>query len=154
MIGFCVSRSRCQSSEDLSWCCSHLAHTQGNGMLLSTAPGGDKRAMAKRQFDAMRSSFFVKRHKPKRSHVAWPGCTRSMLQTNVHQCISELVSEDTYKSEDTESTNGSVGLGDGDGLLKLLQSGVPGKLMWLKGGFWWERCGSGQYHAADPVLRN
>lgn len=34
----------------------------------------------------------------------------------------------TYESEDTESTNGGVGLRDGNGLLKLLESGVPGEL--------------------------
>lgn len=34
----------------------------------------------------------------------------------------------TYEGEDTESTEGGVSLGDGDGLLELLKSGVPGEL--------------------------
>ena len=36
---------------------------------------------------------------------------------------------DTYEGEDTESTDGGVGLGDGDGLLELLKSGVPVELL-------------------------
>ena len=46
---------------------------------------------------------------------------------------------DTYKSEDTESTESGVSLGDGNGLLKLLESGVPVQL-WVES----SRTGSSQ----------
>lgn len=41
----------------------------------------------------------------------------------------------TYESEDTESTKSGVGLGDRNGLLKLLESGVPGELRVAKRAF-------------------